>query len=107
MPDDEFDEVRYEVAARVATITIDRPQRRNALSWDVIRELRRALSVAKADAEARVVVLTGAGDRAFCAGADLTGMAAGEGYAALHDSRGELALLFRDMWELGKPIVAR
>jgi enoyl-CoA hydratase/carnithine racemase len=107
MADDELHEVRYEVAARIATITIDRPQRRNALSWDVIRELRRAFALAKGDADARVVVLTGAGDRAFCAGADLTGMAAGEGYAALHDSRGELALLFRDMWELGKPIVAR
>ena len=55
----------------------------------------------------RVVVLTGAGDRAFCAGADLTGMAEGEGYAALHDARGQLAGLFRDLWELGKPVVAR
>src|SRR3954451_2391804 len=107
MADDELREVRYEVAARIATITIDRPQRRNALSWDEIRELRRAFASAKADPSARVFVLTGAGDRAFCAGADLTGMAAGEGYAALHDSRGELALLFRDMWELGKPIIAR
>jgi enoyl-CoA hydratase/carnithine racemase len=55
----------------------------------------------------RVVVLTGAGDKAFCAGADLTGMAEGAGFAQLHDDRGELARLFRDMWELGKPIVAR
>src|SRR3954454_14524823 len=107
MADDELREVRYEVAARIATITIDRPQRRNALSWDVIRELRRAFASAKTDASARVIVLTGAGDRAFCAGADLTGMAAGAGYAQLRDGRGELARLFRDMWELGKPIIAR
>ena len=55
----------------------------------------------------RVVVLTGAGDKAFCAGADLSGMAEGAGFAALHDARGELARLFREMWDLGKPIVAR
>jgi enoyl-CoA hydratase/carnithine racemase len=107
MSDDGFDEVRYAVDDHVATITIDRPQRRNALSWAVIRELRRAFATAGGDDDVRVVVLTGAGDKAFCAGADLTGMAEGEGYAALHHSRGELASLFGDMWELGKPIVAR
>jgi enoyl-CoA hydratase/carnithine racemase len=103
----EFDEVRYEVAEHVATITIDREERRNALSWGVIGELRRAFATAKGDPDVRVAVLTGAGDRAFCAGADLTGMADGAGYAALHDARGQLAGLFRDLWELGKPVVAR
>ena len=103
----EFDEVRYEVAEHVATITIDREERRNALSWGVIGELRRAFATAKGDPDVRVAVLTGAGDRAFCAGADLTGMADGAGYAALHDARGQLAGLFRDVWELGKPVVAR
>ena len=103
----EFSEVLYDVAAHVATITIDREERRNALSWGVIGELRRAFATAKRDPDVRVVVLTGAGDRAFCAGADLTGMAEGEGYAALHDARGQLAGLFRDLWELGKPVVAR
>ena len=44
------------------------------MSWDVIAGLRRALAAAKADPEVRVVVLTGAGDKAFCAGADLGGM---------------------------------
>ncbi len=100
-------EVRYEVDGRVATITIDRPEKRNALSWGAMAELREALASAKADAAVRVVVLTGAGDKAFCAGADLGGMADGVGYAALHDARGELARLFRDLWELGKPTVAR
>jgi enoyl-CoA hydratase/carnithine racemase len=102
-----FDEVRYDVAERVATVTIDRPERRNALSWALIGELRRAFATAAADPDVRVVVLTGAGEKAFCAGADLTGMADGAGYAALHDARGELAGLFRDLWELGKPVIAR
>jgi enoyl-CoA hydratase/carnithine racemase len=99
--------VLYEVVDGVATVTINRPERRNALSWQVMTELRDAFEVAKADGNVHVVVLTGAGDKAFCAGADLTGMAADAGWADLHDARGELARLFRAMWELGKPIVAR
>ena len=61
----------------------------------------------KADPAARVVVLTGAGDRAFCAGADLTGMADGAGHLDLHDSRGDMAGLFGELWDLGKPTIAR
>ncbi len=106
MPD-ERPAVRYEVDGHVARLTIDRPEKRNALSWDVMTELRQRFADAKADPEVRVVVLTGAGEKAFCAGADLTGMAEGAGYAQLHDGRGELARLFREMWELGKPIIAR
>jgi enoyl-CoA hydratase/carnithine racemase len=102
-----YDALLYEVTDGVATITINRPERRNALSWTVMTELRSAFAAAKADERVRVVVLTGAGDKAFCAGADLTGMAEGAGWAALHDARGELARLFREMFELGKPIVAR
>ena len=102
-----YDALLYDVADGVATLTINRPERRNALSWAVMTELRDALAVAKADPDVRVVVITGAGDKAFCAGADLTGMAAGAGFAELHDGRGELARLFREMWELGKPTIAR
>ena len=103
----ELADVRYEVDGHVARLTIDREARRNALSWTVMTELRTALAEAKRDPAVRVVVLTGAGDKAFCAGADLTGMAEGAGFAELHDDRGEMTRLFRDMWELGKPIIAR
>ncbi|CAN5573738.1 enoyl-CoA hydratase/isomerase family protein [soil metagenome] len=102
-----YEALRYDVADHVARITIDRPERRNALSWTVMTELRGALAAARADDGVRVVVLTGAGDKAFCAGADLSGMSAGAGHAELHEARGELARLFRDLWELGKPTVAR
>jgi len=101
------DEVLCEVADGVATLTINRPDRRNAMSWSVLRSLRGHLADIRDDPAARVVVLTGAGDRAFCAGADLGGMAEGAGYLDLHDARGELAGFFRDLWELGKPTIAR
>ncbi len=97
--------VRYEVADGVATITIDRPERRNALTWSIVGELRGAVERARSDDGVRVVVLTGAGDRAFCAGADLDGMA-GTATAELHRARGQLAGLFTDLWSLGRPTIA-
>jgi enoyl-CoA hydratase/carnithine racemase len=65
------------------------------------------MAAAKVDDAVRVVVLTGAGDKAFCAGADLGGIADNAGAATAHDGRGLLANLFREMWALGKPVIAR
>jgi enoyl-CoA hydratase len=101
------DEVLYQVADGVGRVTINRPDRRNAISWGVIEGIRAGVAEAKADAAVRVVVLTGAGDKAFCAGADLTGMAEGASYLELHEGRGQLAELFGDLWSLGKPTIAR
>jgi enoyl-CoA hydratase/carnithine racemase len=97
----------YEVRDHVAWVTINRPERRNAMSWDVITGIRKAAADAKADDDVRVLVLTGAGDQAFCAGADLTGMRGDAGFVETHDARGELARLFMDFWSLGKPTIAR
>lgn len=98
--------LRYEVHEGIARLTLDRPERRNALSWTLVGELRAALAEAKADPGVRVCVLTGAGDKAFCSGADLTGMVADD-VIAQHEARGELAEAFRDMYALGKPTIAR
>ncbi len=68
----ELTEVRYEVAEGVATVTLDRPARRNAFTGTMAEELAVVAGRADADDEVRVVVVTGAG-RAFCAGADLSG----------------------------------
>ncbi len=100
-------EVLYDVADGVATLTLNRPERRNALSWDVIAELRARLAEAKADAAVHAVVITGAGDKAFCAGADLGTMAEGASFLDLHEGRGGLAELFKEMYALGKPTIAR
>jgi enoyl-CoA hydratase len=63
--------VRYERRGVAAVVTIDRPQRRNAIDAAAAAGLREALEAFEADSEARVLVLTGAGGAAFCAGADL------------------------------------
>jgi enoyl-CoA hydratase/carnithine racemase len=69
------DAVSYEVIHGVAWLTIERPERRNALSADVRAGLFAGARRFNADENARVLVLTGAGDNAFCAGADLKEMA--------------------------------
>ena len=100
-------EVIYEVAGAVARVTINRPERRNSMSYGVMSGLRQSLQEARADDSVRVVVLSGAGDRAFCAGADLTGIAENASPAEVHEGRGILADVFRAMYGLGKPTIAR
>jgi enoyl-CoA hydratase len=68
------DELRYERVGAAAVLTIDRPARRNAIDAAAAAAFRRGLEDFEADAEARVLVLTGAGGQAFCAGADLKAM---------------------------------
>lgn len=66
-----FDLIQYERKKAVAWLTINRPEVRNAINNHVINELHAAIEHAEADADVRAIVLTGAGDRAFCAGGDL------------------------------------
>jgi len=101
------DELLCEVDGAVARLTINRPEQRNSLSGPVMSGLRERLGQLKVDDAVRVVVLTGAGDRAFCSGADLGGMREGASHLEVHEGRGHMAELFREMWGLGKPIVAR
>jgi enoyl-CoA hydratase/carnithine racemase len=72
LPDMSFQEIRYEIDEGVLTITLDRPDRLNAFTATMGRELIEALDRADADDSVRAVVVTGAG-RGFCAGADLAG----------------------------------
>jgi len=71
----EFKNITYETKGRLAYVTIDRPERRNAIDPDTSRELRDAFEAFKADGEAWVAILTGSGEQAFSAGADLVAMA--------------------------------
>jgi enoyl-CoA hydratase/carnithine racemase len=65
------EQLRYERVGAAAVLTIDRPERRNAVDDATARRFRQALDEFEADEGARVLVLTGAGGEAFCAGADL------------------------------------
>ena len=65
-----FREVRYHVAEGIAKITINRPDVRNAFTPRTVEEMRKALLAAKEDRSVGVVILTGEGERAFCAGGD-------------------------------------
>lgn len=98
--------VRYDVDEAVATITIDEPERRNPMSTATMEALASRTSEAVADPAVKVIVYTGAGDRAFSAGGDLSGGFVDDP-VGLHRQRGLLADLFRNMWRGGKPTVAR
>ena len=63
--------VLFEVRDRVARVTLNRPASMNAVDGETEQELQRIWAAIEADRDVRVVVLTGAGDRAFCAGADM------------------------------------
>jgi enoyl-CoA hydratase len=82
--------VLFRLEDRVATITLNRPEQRNAIDAATARALLAALDRFEADPAALVGVLTGAGDRAFCAGMDLKAFAAGDG-PAIVEGRGGFA----------------
>lgn len=110
----EFTSLRYEVTGRVGRITLDRPERLNAIDWNMPREIRLAVEAANDDPEVHVIVLTGSG-RSFCAGYDLKAFAeAGIGtqgrvWDPIKDYRGmkrntdDFMALFRSL----KPTIAK
>lgn len=98
--------VVFDVSGHVATITIDRPDRRNAINPDVVSGISEGLARAESEDLVRAVVLTGAGDKAFCAGGDLGGMGS-EGAAQQHFIHAEVGELFSQMRKSRLPIVAR
>lgn len=89
----------------VLWLTINRPERRNAISPGVLAGLTEALTRANADREVRAIVLTGAGDKAFCAGADL---ATGQSFKFDYSEPTQgIANLFRLSRQLNVPLIAR
>ncbi len=67
--------IRYDVTEPLALITIDRPEKHNAISLETLRELREAVHIAATDECVRVIAITGAGGRAFASGSDLNEVA--------------------------------
>jgi enoyl-CoA hydratase/carnithine racemase len=93
----------YRVDDHIATVTINREQQRNAISVDAIALFMAYLDRAEADEDVRVVCLTGAGDRAFCSGADLGGAVADGGQDAFKN----YADLLKRLAGFTKPTVAK
>ena len=94
--------VLYEVKDHIATITLNRPERMNALGRELGAELREAEATFAADDDAWIGIYTGAGDRAFCAGRDLKEVAEGGSSSA---PRGSNAFE-QGPADLGKPMIA-
>lgn len=107
-----FEQIRYDLADRIATITLNRPERLNAVTFRMIDELIAAFDRADRDDEVRAVIITGAG-RAFSAGTDISGKSergfdpGGDNFKPLQggnrDSGGELTIRIFDS---KKPVIA-
>lgn len=99
--------ILYNVSDAVATITLNRPAKRNALNGEMVARLKDALACAQSDAEVRAIVITGAG-KDFCAGADLASLqriADADVMENLHDAQ-TLMELFAMMRRTPLPIIA-
>jgi methylglutaconyl-CoA hydratase len=102
-----FSTIRYELDATLAIITLNRPDKRNALNPQLVSELTEAFSAAETDPQCRVVLLKAEG-KAFCAGMDLEALQkiATMSYEEnLADSR-KLAALFKKIYTLPKPVIS-
>ena len=94
-------------ATGTATLTIDREEKRNALDRATLRELELAFDAAAANSDVRAIVLRGAGDRVFCAGADLREVL---GHASMDESRQHfdgVVRVMRAMERAPQPVIAR
>ena len=105
-----MDELGWSVCDGIGTILLNRPDRRNAFTFPMIREWERLLRDAKNDDDVRVLVLTGAGDKAFCSGVDLSSISNAnpdltplQRKQQLHEDIHRVALALED---LDKPIIA-
>jgi enoyl-CoA hydratase len=100
-----FETLLYGVNDHIATITLNQPDNRNALSNDLLTELIAAFEEARDDSEVRVVVLTSSHESTFSSGANLAGFAADVPLIHRHLGTAKFPQLFRLIGELGKPTI--
>lgn len=102
-----FETILYERTERIIRITLNRPDKRNSLTLQMLDELCTAFDDAENEKDACCIVLRGAGDKAFCAGADLGGMSGEDsGMLASYDARGLFPKLFGKMLKSSKVTIA-
>jgi len=102
----DYDDILYQVQDTTAIVTINRPERYNAFRGKTVEELIHALRTAWADRQVRVVVLTGAGDRAFSTGGDVKQRAETGDYGPTESGLFEIDALHRLIREIPKPVIA-
>jgi enoyl-CoA hydratase len=100
-----YDTIKVETRDGVAVVTVNRPDKLNALNEQVIAELTDAFRALGADAAVRAVIFTGAGEKAFIAGADIAVLAKCDPVAAKDNARKGQELT-RTIERLGKPVIA-
>jgi len=100
----EYQDIRYEVRDHVATITLDRPEKMNAFRARTCEELIHAFGRAGYDRDVGAIVLTGAGERAFCTGGDQSSHDEAGGYGGSRMPIDEVHTMMRDV---PKPVVAK
>src|SRR3954468_10592646 len=101
-----YETLRYDLAASgVATVTLDQPETRNALSDQLLDELIGAFEAARDDSAVRCVVLTSSHEKVFSSGANLGGFAEEQPLVLKHFGTARFPRLFRQIGELGKPTI--
>ncbi|HKG02587.1 MAG TPA: enoyl-CoA hydratase/isomerase family protein [Conexibacter sp.] len=100
-----YDTLRYDVAGGVATIALDQPDTRNALSDALFTDLQAAFEAARDDDAVRCVVLTSTHDRVFSSGANLAGFATDVPLVHKHFGIERFPVLFTTIGQLGKPSI--
>jgi dihydroxynaphthoic acid synthetase len=106
MTPEEYTDVTYEVTDAVAVITINRPDRMNAFRGRTVDELIHAFKTAWSSREVGAVILTGAGEKAFCAGGDVKERAETGGYGDTEWGTFEIERLHRMIRDIPKPVIA-
>lgn len=102
----DFTDVQYEVSDSIATITINRPDRYNALRGRTVDELLSAFKLAWVDTKVGAIILTGAGEKAFCSGGDQKERAATGGYGETETGMFEIESLHKLIRAVPKPVIA-
>lgn len=102
----EFDDITYEIDERAAIITINRPERYNAFRGKTVEELIEAFRCAWADSRVSTVILTGAGEKAFCTGGDVKQRAETGDYGPTESGMFEIGYLHKLIRDIPKPVIA-
>lgn len=102
-----YEHLIYSVANGIATITFNRPEVYNAINQQIGVELQDALKKANADKEVRVLILTGAGEKAFCSGQDLKDTANDPNRSLAESLRTRYNPIIRAIRNMPKPVIAR